>query len=211
MSIVVQCPHCETKFNLQPDMVGKSMRCPNLDCRQVFTVKPQPKEIEPPLPTPEPIPSPLPLPPDPARATKAKPRKADKPRPATAKPAVIDAEIVEAAIIAPPKVKEVVWSEGTDLPPPTGKKPVRPEVLDDTGDQPIYRRKKKKSRGPIILIGMVGRFVRDGRGHWSLPVAIQREGRAKPRTAGGRGIQEGRQRGRGEDLREARRGVSEQR
>ena len=39
MSIVVQCPHCETRFNLQADMNGKSMRCPNLECRQVFTVK----------------------------------------------------------------------------------------------------------------------------------------------------------------------------
>ena len=148
MSIVVRCPHCETKFNLQPDMVGKSMRCPNLDCRQVFTVKPQPKEIEPPLPTPEPIPSPLQ-----AAKVKPRPKRADKP-PRTAKPAVVDAEIVEAAVVAP-KVKEVVWSADTDV-PPAGKKPVRPEVLDDEpDDQPILRRKKKKNRGPVILISMI--------------------------------------------------------
>ena len=39
MSIVVQCPHCETRFNLQSEMNGKSMRCPNLECRQVFTLR----------------------------------------------------------------------------------------------------------------------------------------------------------------------------
>ena len=39
MSIVVQCPHCKTRFTLQAEMNGKSMRCPNLECRQVFNVK----------------------------------------------------------------------------------------------------------------------------------------------------------------------------
>ena len=124
-------------------MVGKSMRCPNSECRQVFTVKPQAREIEPPKsdPIPVPQPRPLPLPPDPAKRS---------PKP---KPAVVDAQIVDAAIVAPPKVKEVVWSEGTDA-PPAGRQPMRPEVLDDTDEQPILRRKKKKSRGPWILIGM---------------------------------------------------------
>src|SRR5262245_64397974 len=115
-------------------MVGKSMRCPNLDCRQVFTVKPQPKEIEPPPPDPVPEPAaPLPLPPEPSAAA-GKAKKPTKPG-----PAVVDAEIVEAAIVAPPKVKEVVWSEGTDVPPGKGKgkKPVRPEVIDDGDDEPI--------------------------------------------------------------------------
>jgi hypothetical protein len=156
VSIVVQCPHCETKFNLQPDMVGKSMRCPNLDCRQVFTVKAQPREIEPPKPEPTPIPAPapapmpLPLPPEPTAAA-AKPKRPAKP----AAPAVVEAEIVEAAVVAPPKVKEVVWTEGTDVPPTKGKKPVRPEVLDEPDDEPIRRRKKKRDRRPLILIGMV--------------------------------------------------------
>ena len=87
MAIVVSCPHCETKFNLQPDMVGKSMRCPNLDCRQVFTVKPQGREIEPPKsdPVPVPQPRPMPLPPEPGKGAR--------------KPAVVDAQIVEAAVV----------------------------------------------------------------------------------------------------------------
>jgi len=145
VSIVVQCPHCETKFNLQPDMIGKSMRCPNLDCRQVFTVQPQGREIEPPKSDPVPVPPPRPLPPPPEPA---------KPKKARAAPAVVDAQIVEAAVVSPPKVKEVVWSEGTDVPPPNGQKPVRPEFLDESDEPLLPRRKKKKNRGPLILIGM---------------------------------------------------------
>lgn len=38
MTIVVECPHCENRFNLQPELAGKSMRCPNGDCREIFTV-----------------------------------------------------------------------------------------------------------------------------------------------------------------------------
>ena len=150
MAIVVSCPHCETKFNLQPDMVGKSMRCPNLDCRQVFTVKPQAREIEPPKsdPTPVPQPRPMPLPPEPGKGGKGK-----KPQ-----PAIVDAQIVEAAVVSPPKVKEVVWSEGADLPPatlPGGRAAAQAESLDGTDEQPILRRKKKTNRGPVVLIGMI--------------------------------------------------------
>lgn len=144
MAIVVSCPHCETKFNLQPDMVGKSMRCPNLDCRQVFTVKPQGREIEPPKSEPVPVPQgrPMPLPPEPGKGTR--------------KPAIVDAQIVEAAVVSP-KVKEVVWSEGADLPPGAGpgRARLQAEPLDGTDEQPILRRKKKKSRGPLVLIGMI--------------------------------------------------------
>src|SRR6185295_9430850 len=104
-------------------MIGKSMRCPNLDCRQVFTVKPQAREIEPPKSDPVPVPPPRPLPPEPAKT-----KKRDKGKP---QPAVVDAQIVEAAVVAPPKVKEVVWSEGTDV-PPGAKKPLQAEFLDET-------------------------------------------------------------------------------
>jgi outer membrane protein assembly factor BamB len=38
LSIVAVCPHCETQFTLSPDLAGKAMRCPNPDCREVFTV-----------------------------------------------------------------------------------------------------------------------------------------------------------------------------
>lgn len=55
MTIGVECPHCETRFQLSDDLIGKSMRCPNSDCREVFTVAP----LATTLPVPEPIPEPI--------------------------------------------------------------------------------------------------------------------------------------------------------
>ena len=132
MSIVAQCPHCETRFNLQAEMNGKSMRCPNLECRQVFTV--QAMQEKGPAPVyelpPEPVSPPPPAkPPKPAASKPPKPTKAPKP----AEPEVVEAVVVEAAVVSPPKMKEVVWSEGTDVPPvPTkkGRKPVQPAGHD---------------------------------------------------------------------------------
>src|SRR5262245_17152376 len=54
--IVVQCPHGERKLNLNRDMIGKSVRCPNLDCRLGFIVAEQPEPIEPPKSEPVPVP-----------------------------------------------------------------------------------------------------------------------------------------------------------
>ena len=36
MQINVQCPHCESRFTLQADLLGKHLRCPA--CREIFTV-----------------------------------------------------------------------------------------------------------------------------------------------------------------------------
>ncbi len=154
MSIVAQCPHCETKFNLEPEMAGKQMRCPNFDCRQVFTVKGGARPTEPPAPTPTAKPvAPASTPRVARPTTPAKPKAPDSsvkaerpvpPRSSTKSP-------------APTKAKEVVWSEDADVPPPPpkSKKPVRAAV-DEPDDAPILRRKKKKERGPWILIGMLG-------------------------------------------------------
>ena len=38
MTIAAVCPHCDTTFQLQPDLAGKTIRCPNFDCREPFTV-----------------------------------------------------------------------------------------------------------------------------------------------------------------------------
>lgn len=149
MSIVAQCPHCETRFNLQSDMGGKSMRCPNLSCRQAFTVKAQ--EEKGPAPEPPPVPK---APPKPVVTKPVVPK--------PAKPAVVEAKVVEAtvvdAVVAPPKVKEVVWSEGTEVPPrKKAKKPLKPVVAEDAEDDelPLRRKKKKSNRRPMILAGMV--------------------------------------------------------
>ena len=164
MSIVVQCPHCETRFNLQSEMNGKSMRCPNLECRQVFTVRALVEKAPP-----------LELPPEPPAAKPAKPAKpaappAAKPAaPVAAKPPkppkpakliegeVVEAVVVDAAVVSPPKVKEVVWSEGTDVPPPkTGKKAPAAGPADyDPDPLPVRRKKKKKNYTPMLLAGLL--------------------------------------------------------
>jgi hypothetical protein len=151
---------------LQPDLAGKSMRCPNLECRQIFTVREQlPRAIDPPPPPPETIP--LPDEPDDApapgkratRSTSSVGKKSEKPRHRSnsARSAddddVVDAEVIEAAVVNPPQVKEVVWSEGADLPTPKASKRARPKV-EDNDFRPIRRRKKKKNIMPIILIGL---------------------------------------------------------
>ncbi len=38
MTTGVVCPHCETRFQLSRDLIGKAMRCPNRDCGEVFEV-----------------------------------------------------------------------------------------------------------------------------------------------------------------------------
>ncbi|MCZ2341178.1 MAG: PQQ-binding-like beta-propeller repeat protein [Bacteroidales bacterium] len=63
MTISVECPHCETTFQLESGLLGKAMRCPNADCREVFVVRaagPDPRDavaVEPgvTIPPPEPV------------------------------------------------------------------------------------------------------------------------------------------------------------
>jgi len=74
-------------------------------------------------------------------------------------------DVVEAVVVAPPPVREVVWSDDADLPPgppgsaspPKKRDKVRAEPEDDRESyrEPIRRRKKKSNLAPIILIGMV--------------------------------------------------------
>ena len=151
MSIVAECPHCESRFHLQPDLIGKAMRCPNPACREPFVVaEAKPKIKKPPRPTPaggtgvpfvegEAVPKP--------RAPVPAPMKPKLPR--TSAPApdlpplydepeeaeVVDAEVVapppprvvEAKVIAPPPAREVVWSPDADAPvPPSGNAAPRP-------------------------------------------------------------------------------------
>jgi outer membrane protein assembly factor BamB len=185
VSIVAECPHCETRFNLQPDLVGKSMRCPNLDCRQVFTVQP----VKPGKPSPGRNPSGsvedfVPV----VEAEAAKP--APKARPKESKPArpakptkaeAADFDVVEDAPVAP---KEVVWSAGNAPPgapgapgrtPPPAKQPAKPAATTTkparAGARPVVRprRKKKTSTAAlgfrlIALVGLVGALILGGIG-----------------------------------------------
>ncbi|MDY3562057.1 PQQ-binding-like beta-propeller repeat protein [Gemmata sp. JC673] len=177
MSIVAQCPHCETRFTLQSEMSGKSMRCPNLECRQVFTVRPM-VATAPPAPEPPPVPKPEPKP-----APRAEPKPAPKKPPKPAEPEIVEAAIVTAAVVKPPKVKEVVWSEGTDVPPPKkDKKPLKPAPADDPDDGIVVRKKKKKSnRAPLLLAGM-GIFIVAALG-FAIVYILQTEGKKEEQLA----------------------------
>ncbi|MBY0514699.1 MAG: PQQ-binding-like beta-propeller repeat protein, partial [Gemmataceae bacterium] len=113
-SIVAVCPHCEARFNLQDELAGKVMRCPNPDCREVFTV-------------PAAAPVPPPPPPEPAPRKKAGTRDIGDVLP------VVDARPALGAEPALPS-DEVVDAEPVTLPPPPParpkKRPPEPAVVD---------------------------------------------------------------------------------
>lgn len=37
--IAIVCPHCQSRYQVEPDLRGRAMRCPNPVCREVFEVK----------------------------------------------------------------------------------------------------------------------------------------------------------------------------
>jgi hypothetical protein len=167
VSIVAECPHCETRFNLQPDLVGKSMRCPNLDCRQVFTVQPvKPGKPRPGRNASGSVEDFVPVVEAEAAkpAPKAKPKEAKPAKPTRAEPAA-DFDVVDEAPAAP---KEVVWSAGSGPPgapgrtPPPPKETAKPAATaaksNRAGGRPVVRpRRKKKTSNTtraVMLFGM---------------------------------------------------------
>ncbi len=100
MTTGVVCPHCETRFQLSRDLIGKAMRCPNRDCDEVFVVAdadavavaPPPPPA--PVPVPEfdfaPVPTPLASPPPVLDVDAVSPTAPTLPH----RPGVFDAEIV---------------------------------------------------------------------------------------------------------------------
>ncbi len=167
MSIAVECPHCETRFHLQPELAGKRVRCPNPDCRQVFEFA----AALPPLPTmprdetPAPHVPRAPVEPEVIEAELAPPPKA-KPKPpppkpktraARPRPEVVEAEVVEAVVVQPAKPadgpREVVWTPGSDLPPSAPPPPPRRSAsAEDAHDEPVRRRKRRRNLAPVILL-----------------------------------------------------------
>jgi len=84
--IITQCPHCQSKFKLPGEKVGKKIRCPK--CKEVFAVEvlggsPKPAAPKPapaPAPKPDPKPAPAPAPPPEPAAEEVVPIEA-RPRP----------------------------------------------------------------------------------------------------------------------------------
>src|SRR5438105_9696717 len=62
MHITVLCPHCQSRFQIEPSLRGKRMRCPNPICRMIFEVReeersapPAPPKLEGPPPARNPV------------------------------------------------------------------------------------------------------------------------------------------------------------
>ena len=166
MSIAAECPRCATRLTVPSDKAGKTVRCPNPDCRQPFVVAATRPAAGPPKPTSRPRQAPPPdpdlphIPADPSDVLDA-----------------LDAEVVDADPVEEPPAREVLWSPDADLPPPMGgprrptippappKKPAKFEEVrdepEDEDDEPIVRRKRKKKRNlaPYILIGMLATLL----------------------------------------------------
>ena len=171
MTLGVRCPHCESQFQLSPDLLGKSMRCPNPDCREIFEVA-SGEEVA-------------------AAAASASPMSGSvgdfvsvvEIEPVRRSPAILDAEIVPMARSLPPLPKaapiptaaklpeaaalpgprEVSWDAGADpfpaAPPPKPK----PKPVDDS---PVTPRKKRrgvpKAMLALVSILLVGTLITVG-------------------------------------------------
>ena len=181
--IPVECPHCEATFQLNADVVGKAVRCP--ECKDVFVV-PLPAQSGLPAPSelpyeriesqPPPIPE-IDQPPTivaPAITADALPVSPPRPLPAPPTPAALPiqkaVEIPTAAPILPaPAVpagpKEVDWSE---LPK---RVPLAPPVLDavpaestksaaanedDQAEVGFVRRRRKSPLPRLIFFSVMG-------------------------------------------------------
>lgn len=146
VTIIAECPHCENKYNLKADLVGKSMRCPNLGCRAVFTVQPINGAGSAPAPTATVTQRPNPKPVEDAR-TVAMP----------AVPKVVEARVVEGKAVTPPPM-EVEWTGGGKKSDPIERKVVTAEVANEEDIRPLIRRRKKK-RKPVVILGALAFFV----------------------------------------------------
>ncbi len=160
MSIAAECPHCETRFHLQPELAGRTMRCPNPDCRQVFEVAaalpplPMMPRDETPAPSPPPPP---PRRPEPVVVEAQLAPVQPKPKPKPPKPP----KVVEAQVVSPAKPaggpKEVVWTPGADLPPAAPPPPApKAREYEERYEEPVRRRRKRgRNLGPMILVGLL--------------------------------------------------------
>jgi outer membrane protein assembly factor BamB len=181
-TIRVECPHCESRFQLSADLLGKSMRCPNADCREVFVVA----ELRDPAPAPIPIPAASPPADEPDAPTKpsipapatvsprsdtgaigdfvpvfeAEPVADDRPKaaPLLKAAALSSAPILKAEPILPATQivagpREVQWGGHADPFPPTTA------VADPDDDIPIRTRPTRSNLPKVILFTLVSLVV----------------------------------------------------
>ena len=171
VTVPVECPHCASVFQLGADLAGKSMRCPNPDCREVFQVQPQAAPVLPPthpdLDAPVPEPSLSGGVSDFLTVVEAEPARDVTQVEVTRPDHNLPFERVESADYVPTPVRQQIEPSVFELPapdpsvfelpppdtsvftlpepdsaPPTGKKKSRP------ADVPVAKFAPKKSSGP---------------------------------------------------------------
>jgi hypothetical protein len=182
VTIAAVCPHCETRFQLQPDLVGKTIRCPNGDCREPFevveaaaaSVEAAPSFADPPTTTDEPIGSmavgnflPV-LPAEPGLPYER--IESDAPIPEVAAESLPTArrlgpaeELPVAKLLPPVRVakrldqpagaQEFDWATmGTDAPPPPLPDTVPSSVAVEDANEPLLFRRQKTRTLPQIIL-----------------------------------------------------------
>jgi len=165
VTIGIECPHCETLFQLDPSVVGRAIRCPNPDCREIFeaqsTTVPLPVPVS---PTAKPAPQVVPY--IEGEAVPAPPK--------AAIPAVAVGKSLPplpAAPAADQAKKVVAWNEDQPAPKPVQKpEPLalpRRKPAEEADDIPISTRKKKPVLNKLILAALVvGTLAMLGIGGW---------------------------------------------
>ena len=178
MTTGTECPHCESVFQVDVGLVAKPMRCPNPDCREVFTVAPPPTAVSaapPPAPA---APVPVPeggsvadyMPVYEAEAVAPPPTAYEEYTPA---PPVYEEYVPPRPRLPPPPVRKAT----PRVPPPPAAR--APEVIDYLGEGPKKPRSAKpradaavplRSRprrgkwGGVVLFGLLALLVAVGGG-----------------------------------------------
>ena len=149
MTIVSECPHCESRFNLQPETLGKPLRCPNLSCRNIFTVALAPGSPPPSIVEAEVLDD---------GVVEAKVVDAE-----VVKPKIVDARVLKAKVVAAkvvdsksPSPQEVDWATERLVPPSVAQ--ARP-VVEVGDDEPILRRRKKRGKPKLVIGALLGLIV----------------------------------------------------
>jgi hypothetical protein len=171
VTIGVECPHCETVFQFDRSMIGRSVRCPNRDCQEIFEVR---EPGSPPTANPAP-------PPEPAPASR---------NVADLLP-LLEVELASAPvppplpkgkIVSPPPAapRVVAWNDPTPVVPPAPQpspipkaspkptpKPPRRKTAAEADDVPISTRKRRGGWNQFLLgFVLLGTLAAIGVGTW---------------------------------------------
>jgi outer membrane protein assembly factor BamB len=113
--IITYCPSCQSRYQLEPDLVGKQIRCPNPVCRQIFEVQVDGKNGE---PENDDSPDSIRWQDEPPPVRRAEPTKADPPSPRSKAPGFGPSTVPTGAV---PPVSD--RSAPSDDPPPAWPAP----------------------------------------------------------------------------------------